>query len=176
MRRLALTLIPMFLVACNGETTAPNLARPSLPSSVSQSASAAQVFQNTFEVPIDWLLSPTDFSCLKEPIHLTGSFTEHDVFLISDGSVHLTAHQTTDNVTAVGVTSGDRYAFSGPLTFTATAPTFGGELREFTFHNINHIVGPGQDSDIFFRTLVHITFDPTTGAIKTLVFKDAVLC
>lgn len=177
MRKLALTLVPLFLAACNRDLTAPNSTQLSVPSAVAQSASSgAQVFQATFEIPIDWLLTPAEFPCLKEPIHVTGSVTEHDVFVVGGSSSHFTAHQSTQNVTAVGVTSGDRYAFSGPLTFSATAPTDGVSLRELTFHNINHIVGPGKDSDIFFRTLEHITFDPATGEIKTRIFKDAVLC
>ena len=56
MRRLALTFIPLFLVACGGEPTAPNATRLSVPSSVSQTTSAAQVFQSRFDISVDWLL------------------------------------------------------------------------------------------------------------------------
>lgn len=115
-------------------------------------------------------------SCLKEPIRVTGSFLEHDVFVNNGSELHLTQHQSTNNVTATGVISGDTYAFSGPFTGTISGPADGVTPREFTFHNINHIVGPGQNSDIFFRTLGHVTFDPATGEIKTEIFKDAVLC
>src|SRR6266404_3806156 len=173
MRRTALIFIPLFLVACNGETTAPNLARPGAPSIASQSASAgAQVFQSSFDVPIDWLLTPTDYACLKEPIQVSGSFREHDVFVAGSTELQLTQHQSTDNVTATGVISGDKYAFSGPLTFSGTAPTDGVSVRELTFHNINHIVGPGKDSDILFRTVYHITLNPVTGEIRTEILKD----
>lgn len=177
MRRLALTLTPLFLVACNGETTAPNLARPSVPSTVSQNASSgAQVFQNTFEVPVDWLLTPTDYPCLKEPIHVTGAFLEHDVLVVGSTELQLTQHQSNNTVTATGVTSGDKYAFSGPFTFTGTVPRDADAVRELTVRNINHIVGPGKDSDIFFRTLYHITLNPTTGEIKTEISKADVRC
>ena len=177
MRRLALTLIPLLLVACHDEPTAPNLARLSVPSTVSRSASAgAQVFQSSFDVPIDWLLTPADYPCLKEPIQVSGTFLEHDVLVVGSTEVQLTQHQSTNNVTATGVISGDKYAFSGPLTFTGTAPTDGVSVRELTFHNINHIVGPGKDSDIFFRTLYHITLDPATGEIRTEILKEDVLC
>ena len=48
---------------------------------------------------------------------------EHVNFVDSKGSIHFTLHQTTKNTTAVGVTTGDRYAFSGPLTFSASGST-----------------------------------------------------
>jgi hypothetical protein len=177
MRRIALIFIPLFLVACNGETTAPNLARLSVPPTVSRSASAgAQVFQDTFEVPVDFLYTPADYPCLKEPIHVSGSFLEHDVLVVSGSELHLTLHQSTNTVTATGVISGDKYAFSGPFTLSGTAPTDGVSVRELTLHNINHVVGPGKDSDIFFRTFYHITLNPTTGEIRTEISKDDVRC
>src|SRR6266550_4223323 len=98
---------------------------------------------------------------------VTGAFLEHDVLVVGSSELQLTQHQSTNTVTATGVTSGDKYAFSGPFTFTGTVPTDGVSVRELTFHNINHIVGPGKDSDIFFRTLYHITLNPVTGEIKT---------
>jgi hypothetical protein len=177
MRRIALISIPLFLVACNGEPTAPNVARASVPSTVTRSASAAaQVFQNTYEVPIDFVYSPADFPCLKEPIHVSGSFLEHDVLVVGSTELQLTQHQSNNTVTATGVTSGDKYAFSGPFTFTGTVPTVAEAVRELTFRNINHIVGPGNDSDIFIRMFYHVTLNPVTGEIRTEISKGDVRC
>ena len=176
MRRLAITLVPLFLVACRGEPTAPERASSLVaPQSVSTTSNAALRDTYRIDVPVDWLLTPAAYPCLKEPIHVVGSFEEHLVFIDSQGSIHLTVHQSTNNVTATGVTTGDNYAFSGPLTFTASGETDQGTPLEFTFHNINHIVGPGSDSDIFFRTLVHVTSDPS-GDPKVVVLNDDVLC
>jgi hypothetical protein len=76
----------------------------------------------------------------------------------------------------VGLTTGDTYRFSGPLTQTNNGSTDQVSDVEFTVHNINHFIGPGQAGDIYLRTLIHFTFDPATGAVKAEVFKDEVLC
>jgi hypothetical protein len=76
----------------------------------------------------------------------------------------------------VGLTTGDTYRFSGPLTQTNHGSTDPVSGAEFTIHNVNHFVGPGQASDILFRTLIHVTFDPATGAVKAEIFEDEVLC
>ena len=65
----------------------------------------------------------------------------------------------------VGLTTGDTYRFSGPLTETNNGSTDQVSIVEFTIHNINHFVGPGRASNIFFRTLIHVIFDPATGAL-----------
>jgi hypothetical protein len=180
MRRLALTLVPLCLFACSGEPTAPDptlLREGSL--AVPQSVSAANAaVRDTYriDVPFEWVLTPTDFPCLSETIHLFGTIQEHLVFVDSKGSIHLTVHQSTNNMTAVGLTTGDTYQFSGPLTFSGSGSTSLGNELQFTFHNINHFVGPGRDSNIYFRTLVHVTRDATTGIPKVEVIKDDVLC
>jgi hypothetical protein len=178
MRRLAMTLVPLFLVACTSEPTAPDAALSRVTSPTVASMAANGAFRDTYrkDVPIDWLLTPSDFPCLTEPIQVSGSFEEHLNFIESQGGIHLTVHQSTNDVTAIGVTTGDRYAVSGPLTFTASGSTAQGQALEFTFHNINHFVGPGADSNIYFRTLVHVTRDATTGEPKVEVVKDEVLC
>ena len=180
MRKLAITLVPLFFVACAGEPTAPDptqLRVTSLTDAQSVSTAANGAVRDTYriDVPIDWLLTPSRYPCLTEAIQVSGSFEEHLVFVDSRGSIHLTVHQSTNNVTAVGVTTGDTYQFSGPLTFTASGTTAIGQPLEFTFHNINHIVGSGANSNIYFRTLVHVTRD-ATGTVKTEVIKDDVLC
>ena len=178
MRRLAMTLVPLFLVACTSEPTAPDAALSRVTSPTVASMAANGAFRDTYriDVPIDWLLTPSDFPCLTEPIQVSGSFEEHLNFIESQGGIHLTVHQSTNDVTAIGLTTGDTYAVSGPLTFTASGSTAQGQPLEFTFHNINHFVGPGADSNIFFRTLVHVTRDATTGESKVEVLKDEVLC
>jgi hypothetical protein len=181
MRRLALPLVPLFLLACTGESTAPDptqllgVSSRAAPQSVSRAAKGAYRETYRIDVPIDWLLTPAEFPCLSEPILVSGSFEEHLVFIESQGGIHLTVHQSTNNVTAVGQTTGATYAFSGPLTFTASGSTPLGTPLENTFHNINHIVGPGGLSNIYFRTLIHVTRD-ATGEPKVVVFRDDVLC
>ena len=96
--------------------------------------------------------------------------------ITSTGLGHLTIHQTADNITAVGLTTGTKYQDSGPLTVTVTGYPATGTDFEFTVHNINHFVGPGQTDNIYLRTLFHATLDPTTGVAKVDISKDEVLC
>jgi hypothetical protein len=150
------------------------------PSGDAQSATAAQGterFTYRVDVPFDWVLTPAEYPCLTEAIQLSGTYQEHLIFVENPSyGFHYTLHQTTDNITVVGLTTGNTYGFSGPLTETNNGSTDQVSIVEFTIHNINHFVGPGQASDIFFRTLIHVTFDPATGAVKAEVFKDEVLC
>lgn len=179
MRKLAITLVPLFLAACTGEPTAPDptqLKVMSPPQTMSAASNAAyrETFRNDFD--ISWLLTPAEFPCLSEAIQLDGTIEEFANFVDSKGSIHFTYHQTTKNMTVVGVTTGDRYAFSGPLTFSASGSTSQNEPLEQTYHNINHFVGPGADTNIYLRTLIHLTRDATTGEVKVEIFKDEVLC
>lgn len=176
MRKLALTLAPLFLLACSGEPTAPpRISSLAVPQTVSMASNAAVRDTYRIDLPFEWVLTPSDFPCLSETIHLFGTIQEHLVFVDSKGSIHLTVHQSTNNMTAIGLTTGHTYQFSGPLTFSASGSTDLGNELEFTFHNINHFVGPGRDSNIYFRTLVHVTRD-ATGLPKVEVVKDDVLC
>jgi hypothetical protein len=142
-------------------------------------SSAAQVQKSTYriDVPIELYLTPTQFPCLSETIHVFGTYQEHMLLVItSTGLGHLTIHQTADNITAVGLTTGTKYQDSGPLTVTVTGYPATGTTFEFTVHNINHFVGPGQTDNIYLRTLFHATLDPTTGVAKVDISKDEVLC
>jgi hypothetical protein len=181
MRKLAITLVPLFLVACTGEPTAPDPARlsialPADDQSVSTAANGADRFTIRFDVSFDDILSPSDFPCLTEAIHEFGSYEQYVNSIVSQGSRHITVHQSTNNVTVIGMTTGDIYQYEGPLTYTASGYNDGGGPLEFTVHNINHYVGPGADGDIYFRTLLHVTFDATTGEPTVVVDKNEVLC
>jgi hypothetical protein len=181
-RATVATMMAVLLGACSSEPWSPVGTGPeATPQSDAQIVSTAVngVQRDTYriDVPFDWYLTPADYPCLTETIHVFGSYQEYLNFFVNPSSgVHLTLHQTTDNVTAVGVTTGDRYHNSGPLTLTFNGSTDQVEIVEFTFHNINHFVGPGRDSNIYLRTLSHVTFDPATGATKVEVFRDDVLC
>lgn len=178
MQKLAISAALLLIVACTEEPNAPESPRPgnrSVPDG-QQVLAATGAQRDTYrrDIPFDWLLTPGEFPCLTEPIHAFGIIEEHLVFVDSPGSIHLTVHQST-RIEAVGVVTGDAYQFSGPLTYTASGSTAVGGPHEWTFHNINHLVGPGADSNIFFRTLVHVTRDET-GAITVAVVRDEVLC
>ncbi len=133
------------------------------------------------DYPVDFYLTPADNPCLVEGIHVTGSFEErvHVVFNPGGGYTYQ-IKQSTKNMTAVGVTTGETYQYNGPLTYvengSTDAPWVDWFAVEWTFHNINHYEGPGQLPNIYFRTLVHITLDRATGVVKVEVSRDDVLC
>lgn len=178
MRRVAITLVPLFLAACAGEPTAPDPALVSLTSHANapSAANGADVSTFRFDIPFDDILYPSDFPCLTEPIHEFGTVVEFVNSVVSQGSRHITIHQQTGTTTVIGLTTGDTYRYEGPLTLTASGYNADGGPLEFTIHNINHYVGPGADGDIYFRTLQHITWDATTGVPKVVVDKNEVLC
>ena len=129
------------------------------------------------DYPFSWTYTPEDFPCLDEPIRLSGTYEErlHVVFN-PRGGYSWQVHQTTKNMTAVGLTTGETYQNSGPLSYVENGSTDRPWPIEWTFHNINHFVGPGRLSNIYFRTLIHITYDRTTGNVNVVVFHDDVLC
>jgi len=133
------------------------------------------------EYPADWYFTPAEFPCLVETIHVTGAFEErlHVVFNPAGGYTYQ-VHQTTKGMMAEGLTSGIAYRFNGPLSYTENGSTDEPWVTwypvEFTFHNINHFEGPGQIQNIYFRTLVHMTFDRVTGETKVEISRDDVLC
>lgn len=131
--------------------------------------------------PADWYYTPTDYPCLVETIHVTGSFEERlHVLFNPGGGYSWQVKQTTKDMTAVGLTTGETYQYNGPLTYvengSTDAPWVNWYPVEFTFHNINHFEGPGQLPNIYFRTLTHVTFDRATGEAKVEVVKGDVLC
>ena len=161
------------LTGCTDSPVSPS----TKPSGDATAAQGAERFTYRIDVPFDWVLTPAEYPCLTEAIQLSGTYQEHLIFVENPSSgFHFTVHQTTDNITVVGLTTGDRYRFSGPLTSTANGSTDQVSDVEFTLTNINHFIGPGQAGDIYLHTLLHVTFDPATGAVKAEVFKDEVLC
>src|SRR5258706_10307026 len=69
-----------------------------------------QRFKYTIDVPVDQYWTPSESPCLTETIHVVGSYKEYFNSLVNPSSgIHWTLHQTTDNLTAVGLTTGDTY-------------------------------------------------------------------
>ena len=144
------------------------------------SAQTDQVRTRT-DYAVEWYLTPTDFPCLTETIHVTGSLEErlHVVFTTLGGYTYQ-VKQNTRNMTAVGLTSGETYQYNGPMSYVENGSTDDPWVTwypiEFTFHNINHFQGPGELPNLYLRTLVHGTFDRSTGELRVEVIRDDVLC
>lgn len=135
----------------------------------------AQVQHNTWDVntPVDYYLTPTDYPCLTETVHVTGSFEEKgDWFFTPSSGLHWNIHQKTKNMTAVGLDTGMKYAYSGPLTGTQNGVTdvLDNPVVE-TWINHNHYVGPGDLGKIDVLFVWKATWDIHTGEVKVEVSK-----
>ena len=143
-----------------------------------QSAKAqAQVIKQKFDVPIEAIFHPADFSCLTEDVHVFGTNPTRTQFIVdANGGVHLQIHAT-KNVAAVGLSTGDAYNVNGPeitvLYDFDSDPNNG--FREVFFHNILHIVGPGSDGSMLLRESFHAVFN-ANGVQVLEVAKEDVLC
>jgi hypothetical protein len=138
----------------------------------------AQAVKSSYriDVPIDGYTTPTEAPCLSETVHVFGTYQEHFIDIITNtGIEHTTVHQTT-NLTGVGLTTGATYQIGGPLTLTMTGDPNNPFPFEGTLHNITSLIGPGLNGKVYFRTLLHFTWDQTTFEPKVTVDKSDVLC
>ncbi len=134
----------------------------------------AQVIKQRFNDPVEFTFLATDFPCLTEDVHFTGTLpTQTQTTTDAKGGLHLKFQQIA-NLSAVGVTTLDTYHTQGPVVFVeydfdGTAP------REVFFHNLIQCVGPGQDGKFLLRLLFHLVVN--ANGVQTLeVFKLDVLC
>ena len=135
----------------------------------------AQAQKTKTYVPVDGYFTPTDFPCLTETVHLTGGYTEQVVSALNANIAHFTIHQQTE-ISAVGVDSGSKYVFQGPMTSTAIFEEPYHDLPlEFTTHNTNHLVGPGG-VNFFTHEIMRGMWDPETGALRLWIDKINVVC
>jgi hypothetical protein len=132
------------------------------------------------EYEYDFYWTPSESDCLTETIHLFGTYEEHFHWVQrKNGTYHFQVIQTVRGLTAVGLTSGITYHYSGPLSYTENGEGDGVEIYypfEWTFHNINHFVGPGPLPNVCFRTLSHGKYNWETGQLEVKFVKDDVRC
>jgi len=141
----------------------------------------AQQYKATTVYVVDWYFSPSDFPCLNETIHVTGAFEETlHVVTNAGGGYSWQLHQTqTQRLVAVGMDTGEEYVFVGPLSYEENGKGDGWVIYypfEFTFHNINHFIGPGKLQNIYWRVSAHGTYDWETGELKVEFARDDLLC
>lgn len=143
------------------------------------SAQANQIYDKS-TISVNWVLTPTEYPCLVEPIRVTGTYVER-LHIVTNprGGYSYQTQQITNNLAAVGLDTGKAYQFSGPFSYEEKGWIDGedGQLLELTYHNIGHFVGPGDLPDFYIRQLWHLTVDRATGeVVKVEVLKDDALC
>jgi len=77
----------------------------------------AEHIRTTNIIPIDWYLTPAEFPCLTETIHLTGTIEENLHVVINPAGGYSWQFKQTGamkGLTAVGEDTGAEYLFRGP--------------------------------------------------------------
>jgi hypothetical protein len=134
----------------------------------------------TAYVNIDWYLTPADFPCLAETIHLTGALEENLHIVINPAGGYSWQYKQTGalkGLTAVGLTTGAEYKFRGPYLWIENGSTDEPWVTwyplEWTHHELDHFIGP---QNFYLRILWHVTFDRETGDLKVEVLKEDAIC
>lgn len=141
----------------------------------------SQQLKTSTAYEIDWYLTPAEYPCLAETIHLTGTYIE-DIHVVVNPSGGYSSQLKQvgaglKGITAVGMSTGAEYLFRGPLTWiengTNDEPWVTWHPLEWTFTLFNHFIGP---QNFCMRTKWHVTLDRETGEVKTEVLKEDVIC
>jgi len=143
------------------------------------SAQADQINEK-IELEIDWHLTPADYPCLEETIHLTGTVEDSLHVVITPSGGYSWQNKETGaykGLTAIGMTTGAEYRFRGPYSYVENGSTDEPWVTwyplEWTFNVHNYFMGP---QDFYMRILWHVTYDRETGELKLETYKEDVTC
>lgn len=163
MKRLILSLVVLGLV-CIVPVTERNVS--------AQAGTSTQI--STF--PFSLTLTPGDYPCLQEDILVEGTLREvlHTTFDASGGR-HRTVLFNAQGLTGLGLTSGTEYQVSGPGHSIINDDDSAAPVRERTFYDVIHLVGPGQATNLLVSTGFHLTFN-SNGELVAFTTVDSVKC
>lgn len=143
-------------------------------------AAQAEQVRTSTTYEIDWYLTPAEYPCLAETIHLTGTIDYKLHIIINPSGGYSYQYKETGaykGLAAVGLISGAEYKFRGPLTWMENGwtdePWVTWYPLEFTFHVLNFFIGP---QNFTLSTVRHVTFDRETGELKVEILKEKVYC
>ena len=139
---------------------------------VAQANSSTQI--STF--PFSFTLTPDDYPCLQEDILIDGTLREvlHITFDASGGRHRATLFNA-QGLNALGLTSGTVYQISGPGHSIFNDDDSAAPVRERTFYDVIHLVGPGQTTNLRVRTGFHLTFN-ANGELVAFTTVNSVKC
>jgi hypothetical protein len=141
-------------------------------------ATRAQAVASTdvFTAPFSLTLTPADYPCLQEVILIDG--TLHWVDLVTfdaSGGRHRATLINAQGLKGLGLTTGTVYRVSGPGHFTFNDGDLTPPVRERTFYDIVHVVGPGDAKNLLVRAGMHVTFN-SDGELVAFTTVDSVKC
>ncbi len=146
-----------------------------LGSSVNTTAQA-DASTEVFTAPFTLALTPADYPCLQEAVLIDG--TLHYVVRVTfdaSGGRHRSTLINAQGLTGLGLTSGTVYRVSGPGHSTFNDDDLTPPVRERTFYDIVHVVGPGDATKLLVRAGFHLTFN-SDGELVVFTTVDSVKC
>ena len=144
--------------------------------SAASAEAQADASTEVFTAPFSLTLTPDDFPCLEEAILIDG--TLHYVVRVTldaNGGRHRATLINAQGLTGLGLTSGTVYHVSGPGHNTFNDDDLTPPVRERTFYDIIHVVGPGDATDLLVRTGFHLAFN-SNGDLVAFTAVDSVRC
>lgn len=144
----------------------------------SAAAKKAQAAASTevFTAPFSLTLTPADYPCLQEVIVIDG--TLHYVVRVTfdaSGGRHRATLINAQGLTGLGLDSGTVYQVSGPGHSYFNDGDLTAPVRERTFYDLIHVVGPGDAAKLLVRTGFHITFN-NDGEMVAFTEVESVKC
>ena len=144
----------------------------------SAAVAAAQAHTSTqvSAFPFSFTLTPGDYPCLEEDVLIDGTLREvlHITFDASGGRHRATLFNA-QGLTALGLTSGTVYQVSGPGHSTFNDDDSAAPVRERTFYDVIHLIGPGRNTNLMVSTGFHLTFN-ANGELVAFTTVDSVKC
>jgi hypothetical protein len=144
----------------------------------SATSAEAQAVASTeaFTAPFSLTLTPADYPCLQEAILIDG--TLHSVVRVTldaNGGRQRATLINAQGLTGLGLTGGTVYQVSGPGHNTFSDDDLTPPVRERTFYDIIHVVGPDDATDLLGRAGVHLAFN-SNGDLVAFTAVDSVRC
>ncbi len=144
----------------------------------SAAAAKAQAVASTevFTAPFSLTLTPGDYPCLQEVVVIDG--TLHYVVRVTfdaSGGRHRATLINAQGLTGLGLDSGTVYRVSGPGHSTFNDDDLAAPVRERTFYDLIHVVGPGDAAKLLVRTGFHLTFN-NDGELVAFTEVESVKC
>jgi hypothetical protein len=136
----------------------------------------AQVVKDKFDFPYENTFYAADVGCLTEDVHVYGVLPMlFRTVTDGKGNLHFQFHDHAD-LTAEGMSTGDTYHTQGPAVvveyyFKSDPSTPSRQI----YHDLIHLVGPGRDGYISFRTLLHVVFN-ANGVQTVDISRSEILC
>lgn len=131
---------------------------------------------DVFTAPFSLTLTPADYHCLQEIIVIDGTLHYVDrVTFDASGGRHRATLINAQGLTGEGLDTGTVYRVSGPGHFALNDDDLAPPVRERTFYDLVHVVGPGGAAKLLVRVGFHLTFN-SNGELVAFTEVESATC